>query len=133
MARAIITSIMLPLTVTLDINAMLPWLTGSGRALISAQIDDRGQFGNAMEMATRMRLGSRYRLRRLLQHEGLPAFGELVDWVSVLQFVWESEATDRSLLHLARRAAVDPATCDRPCQRQSAVPCSRAPPRGSGW
>ncbi|MGE5762251.1 MAG: hypothetical protein ACM37V_18005, partial [Gemmatimonadota bacterium] len=92
-----------PLPIGLTIQAGIPWLSAQGRAVISALVAANGQIESATAMAARIRAGNRYRLARLLRREGLPPFGQLADWIFVLQSVWEAEATGVPLLRVARR------------------------------
>ena len=122
-----------PLPLALFLQATLPWLSRDGRAVISGLVATRGNVSSADEMAHRVGLPSRFSLARLLRREGLPPFGELADWASVLQLLWDVEATDRSLLQLAIRAGMEPATCYRRCRRVLGVPWRVARPKRFGW
>lgn len=84
-------------------------------------------------MAARLRIGSRFRLARLLRQEGLPPFGRLADWICVLQIMWEADATRLPLHHFARRAGLEPATCYRRCKRVLGVPWGVACGNGFAW
>jgi YVTN family beta-propeller protein len=122
-----------PLPLALFLQATLPWLSRDGRAVINGLVATRGNVSSADEMAHRVGLPSRFSLARLLRREGLPPFGELADWASVLQLLWDVEATDRSLLQLAIRAGMEPATCYRRCRRVLGVPWRVARPKRFGW
>lgn len=84
-------------------------------------------------MATRLHMGSRFQLARLLRQDGLPPFSSLSDWVFVLQSLWESEATGTPLLRIARRIGIEPATTYRRYTRTLGVPWSTARSQGFAW
>ena len=122
-----------PLPIGLTIQAGIPWLSAQGRAVISALVAANGQIESATAMAARIRAGNRYRLARLLRREGLPPFGQLADWIFVLQSVWEAEATGVPLLRVARRLGIEPATCYRRCRRTLGLPWRSARTKGYAW
>ena len=122
-----------PLPIALTIQATLPWLSLESRGVINALVAADGQIKSATLMATRLHLGSRFQLARLLRQDGLPPFGRLSDWVFVLQSLWEAEATGAPLLRIARRIGVEPATTYRRCARTLAIPWRAAQGRGFAW
>jgi YVTN family beta-propeller protein len=122
-----------PLPVSLTIQAAIPWLGADGRAVISVLVAANGQIASATVLAARLRIGSRFRLARVLRQEGLPPFGRLADWICVLQIMWEEEAMQRPLHGFARRIGIEPATCYRRCKRTLGVPWSVARENGFGW
>ncbi|HEX4561773.1 MAG TPA: YncE family protein, partial [Gemmatimonadales bacterium] len=62
-----------------------------------------------------------------------PAFGELADWVAVLSVLWQTEAGGESLLAVAGRVGLEPATCYRRCRRTLGIPWGDAKRRGFAW
>lgn len=122
-----------PLPVSLTIQAAIPWLGADGRAVISALVAANGQIASATVLASRLRMGSRFRLARVLRQEGLPPFGTLADWICLLQLLWDAEAANESLLRFARRHGIEPATCYRRCTRTLGVRWSVARENGFGW
>jgi len=122
-----------PLPIALTIQATLPWLSPQGRAVINALVAAAGQIESANVMAARLRLGTRFRLARMLRQDGLPAFGALADWICLLQLLWEAEAANESLLRFARRIGIEPATCYRRCTRTLGVRWSVARENGFAW
>lgn len=105
----------------------------SSRGVINALVAADGQVKSASLMAARLRIGSRFRLARLLRHDGLPAFGRLSDWIFVLQSLWEAEATGAPLLRIARRIGIEPATSYRRCTRTLRVSWNDARAQGFAW
>ena len=81
-------------------------------------------------MAARVGLQNRFQLARLLQREGTPAFGQLADWICLLQWLWEAEEKRVTLLQLSRSSTTNAATCYRRCKRLLGVPWSVARQRG---
>jgi len=122
-----------PLPIALAIQATLPWLSPQGRAVINALVAATGQIESANVMAARLRLGTRFRLARMLHQDGLPPFGALADWICLLQLLWEAEAANESLLRFARRIGIEPATCYRRCTRTLGVRWSVARENGFAW
>ena len=122
-----------PLPLALTFRALLPGLSAEGDAVLGALVASNGAAVNAQAMARRVGLRTRFQLDRRLRRDGLPNFGELADWVAVLTVLRESEATDGSLLAVATRAGLEPATCYRRCRRTLGVPWRLARDRGFAW
>ena len=122
-----------PLPISLTIQAAVPWLSATGKSVISLLVAANGQIRNAETLAARLRIRSRFRLARLLRREGLPPVGQLSDWICVLQIVWEAEASQRSLYRFARHAGMEPATCYRRCVRVLGVGWREIRSRGFAW
>lgn len=122
-----------PLPLTLTLRALLPGLSREGQAVLNALVAAGGRTGNAERVSRQVGLANRYRLARRLDRDGLPPFGELADWVITLQFLWQAEATDGSLLGMAIASGIEPATCYRRCRRTLGVPWSGARSRGFAW
>ena len=119
-----------PLPIAHTLITSLPWLSPQARAVIHALAAERGAIVTADEMAARVGLQNRFQLARLLQREGTPAFGQLADWICLLQWLWEAEEKRVTLLQLSRATATDAATCYRRCKRILGVPWSVARARG---
>ncbi len=102
-----------PLPVALTMSVALPWLSPHGRGVVNTLLATVGQAVSVDELATRIGVGNRFRLARLLRREGLPPCGELADWTCALQLLWEAESSGLSLLQIADHSTLDPATCYR--------------------
>ncbi|HWZ28210.1 MAG TPA: YncE family protein [Gemmatimonadales bacterium] len=122
-----------PLPLALTFRALLPGLSPEVNAVLGALVASNGATMNAHTMARRVGLRTRFQLDRRLRHDGLPNFGELADWVAVLTVLRETEATDGSLLAVATRTGLEPATCYRRCRRTLGVPWRLARDRGFAW
>lgn len=122
-----------PLPLALTFRAFLPGLSTATDAVLGALVANDGAAINAQEMARRVGLKSRFQLNRRLQSDGLPPFGELADWVSVLVVLWEAEAGGNSLLAVATRVGLEPATCYRRCRRTLGLPWRAVRERGFAW
>lgn len=120
------------LSLDLILDALLPWLSAEGRAAVRATVAVSGDIG-ADALAQRVGLANRFHLTRLLRREGLPPFGPLSDWISILALTLESEATGRSLLHLAKSRRLEIATCYRRFQRTLGLSWRESRARGIGW
>jgi DNA-binding beta-propeller fold protein YncE len=122
-----------PLPLALTFRALLPGLSTATDAVLGALVASDGVAITAGEMARRVGFRTRFQLNRRLQHDGLPTFGELSDWVSVLAVLWHAEAKGDSLLSVATRVGLEPATCYRRCRRTLGVPWRDARRRGFAW
>jgi len=114
-------------------SVALPWLSPHGRAVVNALLATVGQAVSVDELATRIGVGNRFRLARLLRREGLPPCGELADWTCALQLLWEAESSGISLLQIADHSTLDPSTCYRLFKRVLGVPWRAARARGFSW
>jgi len=112
---------------------VLPGLSREGQAVLSALVAATGAPPAADAVARQVGLANRYRLARRLDRDGLPPFGELADWISILQLLWQSEATGDPLLPIALERGLEPATCYRRCRRTLGVPWRAARRRGFAW
>lgn len=119
-----------PLPLALTFRALLPGLSTATDAVLGALVATDGAI-TAVEMARRVGLRTRFQLNRRLHDDGLPTFGELADWVSVLAVLWQAEAGGESLLAVATRVGLEPATCYRRCRRTLGVPWREA--RSAGF
>lgn len=122
-----------PLPLALTFRALLPGLSTATDAVLGALVASNGATITAAEMARRVGFKTRFQLNRRLQHDGLPAFGELSDWVSILGVLWLAEAGGESLLSVAKRVGLEPATCYRRCQRMLGLTWRDARRRGFAW
>jgi len=122
-----------PLPLTLTLRALLPGLSRESQAILGALVAANGGSQGADLVARQVGLGNRFRLARRLASDGLPPFGELADWVSLLHFLWQSENTGGSLLRVALKNGLEPATCYRRCRRTLGVPWRAARARGFAW
>lgn len=120
------------LSLDLILDALLPWLSPGGRAALHATVAVSGNLG-ADALAKKLGLANRFHLTRLLRREGLPPFGPLSDWISILALTLESEATGRSLLHLAQSRRLEVATCYRRFRRTLGLSWRESRARGIGW
>lgn len=120
------------LSLDLILDALLPWLSTSGRAALRATVAADGRI-DARTLSRTLGLANRFHLARLLRRDGLPAFGLLTDWISILSLTLESEATGTSLLRLALAHRIEPATCYRRFRRTLGVSWREARVRGFGW
>lgn len=122
-----------PLPLALTFRALLPGLSPLTDAVVGALVAANGEAINAQAMTRRVGLQSRFQLNRRLRQDGLPGFGELADWISVLALMWHAEASGESLLSVATKAGVEPATCYRRCRRTLGVAWRVARGRGFAW
>lgn len=120
------------LSLDLILDALLPWLTPEGRAAIRATVAAGGHL-DAETLARHLGLPNRFRVMRLLRREGLPTFGALSDWISILSLTLDSEATGRSLLQIAQAHHLEAATCYRRFRRTLGLSWRDARARGLGW
>lgn len=120
------------LSLDVILMALLPWLSAEARAALRATVAAGGDL-DADSLARTLGLTNRFHLNRLLQREGLPPFGVLSDWISILALTLESEATGASLLHLAATRQLEPATCYRRFRRTLGLSWRESRERGIGW
>src|SRR5712692_4730835 len=106
---------LLPLTSLLQ--TALPGLSRVGRAVVSTLACGNGAAPSAHEIAVSVGLRDRHQLARRLRHDGLPPLEQLAGWTRVLHWILEEHSTSASLLQLARRDHVDPATAYRLVRR----------------
>src|SRR6266566_3725781 len=122
-----------PLPLVLSMQAVLPWLSPRGRAVINTVASFGVRVPPAERLAMILGLENRFRLGRLLRREGLPAFGQLADWASVLHLLLESESAGKALVQLARQAGMEPATCYRRYHRTLGVTWTQVRDNGFAW
>src|SRR5438552_17325479 len=102
-----------PLRLATVLQAALPPLSATSRAVVSALACCNGHASSAGEIAAWVGLRDRHQLARGLRRDGLPPLEQLAGWARVLYWVLEAESGDRSLLELARREQLDPAVAYR--------------------
>jgi hypothetical protein len=99
------------------IHDALPRLSLYARAVVGALLLTGGSIGTSHEVATRLGLPNRFRLRRMLEANGLPPLHRLSGWITVLGWVWQWESNKVSLSRAALRADREPAACYRLVKR----------------
>lgn len=115
-----------PLRLTSLLQAALPELSSSSRAVISALGCVNGDAPSAQNLAGWVGLRDRHQLARVLRRDGLPPLEQLTGWARVLYWLLEAEATGMSLLELATRERVDPAVAYRLVRRVTGLRWSEA-------
>lgn len=106
-----------PLPLASAMLLQLPWLSAQGRAVINLVACENGRTRSADVVAGRLGLRTRFQLARLLRREGMPPYEVLTGWASVLYWILEADRTGLTLLALARRSHLDPATSYRLIRR----------------
>lgn len=106
-----------PLPLASVLLRSLPWLSARGRAAVNFLVSENGRVSSAQSLASRLGLRNRYQLARLLRSEGLPPYDVLTGWVSLLYWRLEAERTNATLVTLAHRSRVAPATSYRLVRR----------------
>jgi hypothetical protein len=117
---------------SLLVAAAFPDVSRRCRNILDVIAETRGR-SSAEGVAARARLRDRHQLSRILAAEGLPGFGSLSSWISVLWWVLEAERNGESLFHIAYRNHVDPATCHRTTKRTTGERWTEVRKRGSDW
>lgn len=115
-----------PLRLTSLLQAALPELSSSSRAVISALGCVNGDAPSAQSLAGWVGLRDRHQLARVLRRDGLPPLEQLTGWARVLFWLLEAEATGISLLALAMRERVAPAVAYRLVRRVTGLRWSEA-------
>lgn len=95
----------------------IPRLSATGREVIALLAGCGGCIDCPDSIATRIHLGSRHRLARVLKREGLPQIEELCAWIKVLRLLLDWEHSHRSLYTMAMDASLYPPTCYRLVKR----------------
>ena len=101
----------------LQVGCAVPHLSARGHEILALLDASGGRVGSADSVALGLGLRSRHQLARALRREGLPQIEELCAWIKALHLLLEWEHTHRSLLTLAREAALHPPTCYRLVKR----------------
>src|SRR5258706_447891 len=108
-----------PLALASLLQGALPWLSSDGRAVVNTLICDNGRVGSAQALCERLGLRSRFQLSRLLRREGLPRYGGLAGWISVLSWMLRSDTETRgtALRSLAAQTRIETASAYRLVRR----------------
>ena len=114
-----------PLPLAKVLNVALPSVSGEARAIIEVLACKNGLLPPAGDVATFIGLRTRHQVARTLRRASLPPLEELAAWTRLFWWVLQSEQTGASLLTLARRSHLEPATCYRLVRRLMGEPWSR--------
>ena len=95
------------------LRAAHPRMTLFPRAIVEAICLAEGPIGSAHKVARQLGLPNRFKLARLLKHEGLPPLHRLAEWATVLSWVVAAERDGVSLCWLAFRSRRHPSACYR--------------------
>ncbi len=99
------------------LRAALPRLSFRARALLDAMILAGGSIGSGPRVAKLLGFGSRFDLARALAKEGLPTFGRLAAWITILVWTWNWEHRHVALGPTAISSGRDPSVCYRLVRR----------------
>ena len=115
-----------PLRLTSLVQAALPKVSPTSRAVRATLGCLNGHAPPAAEAAAWVGLRDRFQLARVLKADGLPPLEQLAGWVRVLYWVLEAESSGASLLELMQRERLDPATGYRLVRRVTGLRWSEA-------
>ncbi len=115
------------------IQTARPGMTVFPRAILDAILLSEGSIGSARFVADELRLGSRFRLARLLKREGLPSLRRLAGWAAIDGWVSAAEREGTSLFRLALRWHRHPSACYRLVKEVTGVTWGEVRKRGSEW
>lgn len=103
------------------------------RAIIEALVLCKGSIGSAESVARVIGLQNRFRLARLLDHEGLPPLHRLSEWVTVLNWITCAERDHVSLCWMAFRSRRHPSACYRLVKKVTGRCWEEVLCNGSSW
>lgn len=110
-----------------------PRMTLYARAIVEAICLTEGPIGSAQEVARELGLNSRFKLARLLKHEGFPPLHRLAEWLTVLSWVVTAERDGVSLCCMAFRSGRHPSACYRLVKEVTGLRWDEVRARGSRW
>lgn len=108
-------------------------LSAPSRTLLHVLASDGPDVGPAGDVAKRLGLSSRFRLARILKHDGIPPLHDLTGWFAVLRWVSAAEREAISLCRVAFLSHKDPAACYRLVKRVTGRRWNSVRALGSEW
>jgi hypothetical protein len=111
----------------------LPARSAESRLVLRALVDSGGRVGNACAFAAGLRMGSRFRVARLLRRETLPQLEELAAWVRVLGWILWSQEGPVALERIAMSEGLEASVCCRTVRRLTGATWTEARTRGPEW
>ena len=119
--------------VLVAIHSARPVLSVPARAVIEAVVLSKGSIGTAESVANALGLGNRFRLARLLKHDGLPPLHRMTEWVTVLNWIECAECQHVSLCWMAFRSHRHPSACYRLVKKVTGHGWEDVLDNGSAW
>lgn len=119
--------------VLVAIRSARPGMALRARAIIEALVLCKGSIGSAESVARVIGLQNRFRLARLLDHEGLPPLHRLGEWFTVLNWITCAERDHVSLCWMAFRSRRHPSACYRLVKKVTGRCWEEVLRNGSSW
>jgi hypothetical protein len=113
--------------------AALPTGSPESRLVLRTLVDSGGRVGNASMFAAALRMGSRFRVARLLRREALPQLEELAAWVRVFGWILWTQDGPVALERIAITEGLEASVCCRTVRRLTGATWTETRTRGPDW
>jgi hypothetical protein len=115
------------------LDARLFWLSPVTRLILAELVFGRGAYVDASRLAQSVGLADRYRLAYALQRDGMPPLTTLANWIKLMVWLDEAEATGDSLCRAALSELNEPSARYRLVKHLTGVPWTTLRARGMVW
>lgn len=115
------------------LSAALPLRSAESRLIVRSLVESGGRVTAADAFARLVRMGSRYRVARVLRREALPQLEELAAWVRVLRWILLTRDGPVALERIAMTEGLEPSVCCRTVRRLTRATWTEAKARGPEW
>jgi hypothetical protein len=115
------------------LDTRLFWLSPVTRLILAELVFRRGTYVDASRLARSVGLANRHRLAYALQRDGLPPLTALANWIKIIVWLEEAQATGDSLCGAALSELNEPSARYRLVKRLTGVPWTTLKARGMAW
>jgi hypothetical protein len=115
------------------LDTRLFWLSPVTRSVLAELVFSRGTYVDAPRLARSVGLPDRYRLAYALQRDGMPPLTTLANWIKIIVWLEEAEATGGSLCGAALSELNEPSARYRLVKHLTGVPWTTLKARGMVW
>jgi hypothetical protein len=115
------------------LDTRLFWLSPVTRLILTELVFRRGTYVDAPRLARSVGLADRYRLAYALQRDGMPPLTALANWIKIIVWLEEAEATGGSLCEAALAELNEPSARYRLVKHLTGVPWTALRARGMVW
>ncbi len=115
------------------LDARLFWLSPLTRSILAELVFSRGTYADAPRLARSVGLADRHRLAYALQRDGMPPLTTLANWIKIIVWLDEAEATGDSLCGAALSELNEPSARYRLVKHLTGVPWTTLRARGMVW
>jgi hypothetical protein len=115
------------------LDTRLYWLSPVTRLILAELVFRRGTYVDAPRLARAVGLADRYRLAYALQRDGMPPLTTFANWIKIIVWLEEAEATGGSLCGAALSELNEPSARYRLVKHLTGVPWTTLRARGMVW